>query len=159
MRGRIATQHWAATDWLESILVEGPAAVKYLKQSAYVGWRTVVKVKKELGVKSIHTQNGWIWYMPSINPELAEPNAIMPTVQGLMAEGEELEEDAPTDTARMVAVARHMHLTRLDSEGKILKQLIADCQQYPKNPPYTLEHIKAVRDHVVYGKPLPNEPV
>lgn len=158
MRGRIATQHQAALDWLESILTEGPAAVKHLQKLAYVGWRTVSKVKKELGVKSIHTQNGWIWYLPSINPELSQPNAIVPAIQGLIPEGDEPEEEWLYDTATMVNVVRNMHLTHFDSEDKIFKQLVADCRQYPMTPPYSQAHIKAVIAHVVYGKPLPPEP-
>lgn len=158
MRGRIATQYWAAKDWLESILVEGPAAAKHLKQTAYVGWRTIVKVKKELGVKSIHTQNGWIWYMPSINPELDQAGATLPEVQGLFAPGEEPEGDNPIKTSEMLITAKFLHVTRLEDENFIIRQLVQDCKKYPQTPPYPKEYIKALVHHVVCGQALPALP-
>jgi hypothetical protein len=61
-----------AKGFLQSALKDGPVAVDVLKAGAAalnLGWRTVARAKKDLGVKSLKTgfekDAPWVWELPA----------------------------------------------------------------------------------------------
>lgn len=61
-----ATAEGSAKVWLTSQLEKGPVAMQNLRVAAErdgKAWRTVERAKKDLGVESKKTPNGWVWTM------------------------------------------------------------------------------------------------
>ncbi len=146
--GRPAKERESALEWLEAYMSRGPASVNQLKQDAIVGWHTIQKAKKELGIQSKKTNQGWIWYKSDVT-ELPQQVSInqsvlsqsLPKIQ--LTDEDELEESdhIQVDIACMKSIVDEMILAGKDYK-ETERSLISSCNQWPTNPPYAVDFIK-----------------
>jgi hypothetical protein len=135
MRGRQPKEMEAALTWLKIKLTKGSVSSKEARTIAPVGWRTMRKAKKALGLVSAKTPNGWLWVYPNTKP-----------IVQVVDEPEE-EDTIRMNTESMIACANSMFLDN-KSLSEIILELTLSCSQWPMPKPYPRAYIESVARHV-----------
>jgi hypothetical protein len=175
--GRPSREIETALSWLKVYLSRGPVSAEDIKRVTPVSWHTTQKAKRELGYKSLQNKQGWFWYIPGSESELKPPKEVhasqatksidvldqeVPSFDSNEDAGLDIfdaaDKDAPNQTKEMLATIRHMHLNKHENSSKILRQVMADCRQYPNKPPYPESYIRALIRHIVEGDSRPALP-
>jgi hypothetical protein len=142
--GRPARQKESVTIWLQDCLSNGPVKVSEIKTRTPAGWRTTLRVKAALDVKSRKIAGDWYWYLL--------------TRHRLHTAGQDEEDEDPTIyTSQMVTSINWMNRQGED-ESAIVNQLIKDCKAWPAKLPYPESYIRALVDSIFYGRPRPAIP-
>jgi hypothetical protein len=144
------------TSWLQRYLAHGSVAVADIRKRSPASWRTTNSAKALLGIKTKNIRGRWFWMLPgaehtttpAVSDAAHEPDVIP---------FEESEESVPLYTEDMLKSIRYWH-TQGETEAQMLAWLIRDCKQYPTEPAYPQDYIRALIAHIVTGKPRPTIP-
>jgi hypothetical protein len=143
--GRLAIQTASVTTWLQDILTHGPVLVEDIKKRTPASWRTTMRVKADLAIKSKMISGRWHWFLESA-PDIT---------QALTAADDP--EDATMYTPEMERSIRYMN-THGEDQETITRLVIKDCHMYPSKPPYPDAYVRELVHNILHGKPKPAIP-